>query len=137
MSALEPQDEVLHPQPLPIATEKAPPLPKRSLAEKIFGPPSDTKTIFDSLRNMGICIAMLLGLPSLHKAVYYLPTSSRVAIGCFVIGMVVPLTVANLAWTFRTLEQKSSKIANLFIVVIGCAIVTAFGFQALESLLGL
>ena len=142
MSVTEPQDEVLHSQGITPEPQTDAPLPtpapadqkEKSRVEKIFGPPADTKTIFDSLRNMGICIAMLLGLPTLYKSTYYLYPKAQAYIGCFVIGMAIPLTAANLAWTFRTLEQKSSKVVNIFIVILGCLIISFFAFQALESL---
>jgi len=126
----------------PIVTapaQTAPPIAKQSRMRKFFGEEkqADTKTIFDSLRNMGICIAMLLGLPSLYKAIDYLPDGAQGAIGCFVIGSAVALAIANLAWTLQNLKEKSSPVAKYTLVGVGSGVIIAFVVRAFLSLPGL
>lgn len=98
---------------------------------------ADTKTIFDSLRNMGICIAMLLGLPSLYNAIDYLPHAAQGTIGCFVIASAVALAIANLAWTLQTVKKKSSPVAKNSLVVVGSGVIIAFVAKAFLLLSGL
>lgn len=94
----------------------------------------DTKTIFDSLRNMGICIAMLLGLPSLYKATDYLPHYAHIAAGCFVIGSTIGLALANLLWTLHNLEEKSALWAKGLVIIIGSLVILAFVVNAFNTL---
>lgn len=94
----------------------------------------DTKTLFDSLRNMGICIAMLLGLPSLYKATDYLPHYAHVAAGCFVIGSTIALALANLLWTLHNLEEKSALWAKGLLIIIGSFVIIAFVVNAFNML---
>lgn len=110
---------------------------KKPLIQRIFGTPADTKTSFDSLRNMGICIAMLLGLPTLYKVTWFLPEVGQGIAGCFVVASTVTLAVANLAWTFQTLEDKSSWIAKAFLTLIGSGIIGIFAYDALRALPGI
>ena len=110
---------------------------KKPLIQRIFGTPADTKTSFDSLRNMGICIAMLLGIPTLYKATWFLPEVGQGIIGCFVVASTVTLAIANLAWTFQTLEDKSSWIAKAFLTLIGSRIIATFSYDVLRSLPGI
>lgn len=110
---------------------------RKPLVQRVFGTPTDTKTSFDSLRNMGICIAMLLGLPTLYKATWFLPEVGQGITGCFVVASTVTLAIANLAWTFQTLEDKSSWIAKAFLTLIGSGIIGTFAYDALRALPGI
>lgn len=139
MPAKEPLDAIENPRSLPPKNVSDIPPPKtqddkpRPIIQKAFGTPDDTKVIFDSLRNMGICIAMLLGIPRLYDAAYYLPPAAKTIAGCFVIGAAVALAAANLAWTFQTLKDKSSAIAKVFVLSVGSMIVLAFVWDALRQ----
>ncbi|MCY7264284.1 hypothetical protein [Pseudomonas protegens] len=139
MSANEPLEAVKNPRYLPQQnTSDIPPSQPqdgkaRPIIQRVFGTPDDTKTIFDSLRNMGICIAMLLGIPRLYDATYYLPPAAKTIAGCFVIGATVALAAANLAWTFQTLKDKSSVIAKVFVLSVGSMIVSVFVWDALRQ----
>lgn len=117
----------------------APVVEKQSLIQKFFGEQkqADTKTFFDSLRNMGICIAMLLGLPTLYAATDYLPHALQTVAGCFVIGATLALATANLAWTLQALKEKSSLIAKGFLVGVGSSVILAFVVNAFFLLPGL
>lgn len=95
---------------------------------------ADTKTLFDSLRNMGICVAMLLGLESFYRASETFPNWILWFIGIFVIVASILLAIANAIWTFVTLEEKSSLVANIASVFIGACVIVAFVKNALYSL---
>lgn len=83
---------------------------------------------------MGICIAMLLGLPSLYKATDYLSHSAQTLAGCFVIGSAIALAIANLAWTLHNLEEKSALWAKVLIIIIGSFVIIAFVINAFNML---
>ncbi|EKT4472950.1 hypothetical protein QEM11_003853 [Pseudomonas putida] len=147
MSAIEPFDEN---KELSSASPEASSDPLRSSAacevqaderkppvQRIFGTPADTKTSFDSLRNMGICIAMLLGLPTFYNATGFLSPVGQGISGCFVVASAITLAIANLAWTFQTLEDKSSWIAKAFLTLIGSGVIGAFAIDALKALPGI
>lgn len=98
---------------------------------------ADTKTLFDSLRNMGICVAMLLGLESFYGASATFPNWAQWSIGMFVIVASILLAIANAIWTFVTLEERSSLVANIMSLFIGACVIAAFALNAYSSLPGL
>ncbi len=97
---------------------------------------ADTKTLFDSLRNMGICIAMLLGLPSFYGAAHYLPNFAQTVVGCLVIGGAIALAWANITWTLQSLKERSSPWAKFPLVAIGSAVIIVFVVSAFYALPG-
>ena len=94
----------------------------------------DTKTIFDCLRNMGICIAMLLGLPRLYSATDYLGSLGQTICGVIVIGSAVALAIVNFAWVIKALKGDSSVMATLLLLVIGVFVMGVFIIDAVRLL---
>ncbi|MFQ6346717.1 hypothetical protein ACQRBV_19090 [Pseudomonas sp. R11F] len=94
---------------------------------------ADTKTIFDSLRNMGICVAMLLGLPSLYSATGSL-CFFKLALGIIVIVASVFFATANVVWTMESLKEKSKPWVNLSVIIVGGIVIIAFAVNAARSL---
>lgn len=107
----------------------------KSRLHAFLGPANDTKTIFDSLRNMGICVAMLLGLSTLSAATanFICPTIQFI-IGFAVIVLSALLVLINLAWTFRTFEVKSRPFANWTLIFFAVYIYAAFANSAWQQL---
>ncbi|WP_163023213.1 hypothetical protein [Pseudomonas viridiflava] len=97
---------------------------------------ADTKTIFDSLRNMGICIAMLLGLPSFYTATDYLANWAQTGIGLLVIGGASALAGANIMWTIQSLKERSAPCVIAFLIVLGSGVIFAFLVSAFFGLPG-
>jgi len=126
--------------PAPISPEAIAPsaVQGRSPSKSFFDEDkqADTKTFFDSLRNMGICIAMLLGLPAFYKATEYLPHGLQTSAGCFVIGAVIVLASANILWTLQVLKEKSSMWAKGLFVILELGITVIFVVSAFRSLPG-
>ena len=98
---------------------------------------ADTKTIFDSLRNMGICVAMLLGLQSLYKATDYLSNIFQSGLGIIVIVASAFVAVANIVWTMESLKEESPSWANAIVIIIGVLVILAFAYKAAISLPGI
>lgn len=94
----------------------------------------DTKTIFDCLRNMGICIAMLLGLPSLYSATSYLGNLGHTICGFIVIGSALALAIVNFAWVIKTLKGDTSLVATLLLLIIGAFVIGVFIIDAVRLL---
>lgn len=109
---------------------------KNRICKWFFAPKkiADTKTLFDSLRNMGICVAMLLGLESFYSASETFPNWAQWSIGLFVIVASILLALANAIWTFVTLEERSSLAANIASLLIGACVIAAFAINAFTSL---
>lgn len=100
-----------------------------------LGPADDTKTIFDSLRNMGICVAILLGLPTLYAATaYYICPTIQFVIGFAVIVVSALLVFINIAWTFRSFKVKSHRYANRTLMFFAVCIFAAFAHTAWQQL---
>lgn len=95
---------------------------------------TDTKTIFDSLRNMGICVAMLIGTESLYKITEPLGVYLQSFIGLWVIGISGFLAIANIVWTVETLKEESSAVANVCLMIFGSLVIFAFALKAFCSM---
>lgn len=71
---------------------------------------TDTKTLFDAIRNIGICAALTLGLPFIEQSI---PVAfggnwlKAIAVYC-TIGVIIGLYLCNLAWLFSSLTAKQS-----------------------------
>lgn len=104
-------------------------------AQRYLGPPNDTKIVFDSLRNMGICIAMLLGLPALCEATAaYMTSDLQWAVGLSVVVVSAYLASVNVVWTLRSLEVKSRWLANLGLIFLAASVYAAFAYDIITKL---
>ncbi|GKQ45605.1 hypothetical protein [Pseudomonas syringae] len=100
----------------------------------------DIKTAFDSLRNMGICIAMLLGLPSLLDTVPCASEAAKVTFSLFVILVVGYLACANAQWTMHHLKEKPTfdwthKPSQIFVLLIAMLVILSFLVNAFMKLI--
>ena len=77
----------------------------------------DVKIFFDSIRNIGTCSALTLGLPFLEKAMPIICDSYmlKVIAVSFSISIIFALYLFNLIWLFNSLESEvKSKVFNAF-----------------------
>jgi hypothetical protein len=100
----------------------------------------DIKVFFDAIRNIGICAALILGLPSIELAMPVIFNCNIIKIFAtsFTLGMVIGLYLLNLVWLFKSLKVRS-KNKMLFmissVIVIGL-ISLAVGISSISSVWG-
>ncbi len=105
---------------------------------------NDIKTLFDFLRNLGICLVILLSIPELHESGpsfldnYYI----KHILKSFIFGVFVSLYVLNVLWLFTSLEvkpnhkyHKLSFCASVFMTVIFTICIIGFAVINVWSLL--
>lgn len=101
---------------------------------------SDVKIFFDSIRNIGLCAALTLGLPFIEKAMPTIWGSNAlkfIAVS-FSIGVIFGLYAFNLIWLFKNLESEAkSRIFNAassFIIIF--LVTLAIGSTAFNEVWG-
>lgn len=84
----------------------------------------DIKVLFDAIRNIGICVALTLGLPFIEAAIPIIFDNAIVkiiAIGT-TFGVILGLYSLNLLWLYTNLKgapkSKYSHFIGFFIIVI-------------------
>jgi hypothetical protein len=95
----------------------------------------DIKTIFDSLRNMGICIAIMLGLPSIKDSLTSVCNVDKSLFYLIVAVLTVYLVCMNIAWTVKSLqEQPRFKISiHLGPLFLGAFALIVFGLVSIKT----
>lgn len=100
---------------------------------------NDTKVAFDSLRNMGICIAMPVGLPALiNAAPFSFPTISAI-FSTFVLVAALYLAYLNCRWTMQKLKEQPTnkwmhKAGQIFLLSIALLVMFVFVLSAFIKL---
>ncbi|SFG37545.1 hypothetical protein SAMN05216175_10626 [Neptunomonas qingdaonensis] len=102
---------------------------------------NDVKVFFDSIRNIGICAALTLGLPFIEKTMPLIFCNSnalKFTAVSFSIGVILGLYVFNLIWLFKSLKSKGSSKFSYAIssIVIMSLITLAIGSTAFIEVWG-
>jgi len=94
---------------------------------------TDIKTLFDGLKNLALCIAMILALPQLQEiTAIFNDNHEFIAFANFMASAVIVILCAfNLFWLFSSMESKpkyrrfnifcTSLLVLIIVTVVGCA----------------
>ena len=100
----------------------------------------DIKTLFDSIRNIGICAALTIGLPFIEKTMPLVCNSTwlKLSATACTIGVIIGLYILNLIWLFSKLDSKpKSKHFHLFSSFIVMSLISlAIGSTAFAKVWG-
>lgn len=100
----------------------------------------DIKTLFDSIRNIGICAALTIGLPFIENTTPLVCNSIwlKLSATAFTIGVIIGLYIFNLIWLFSELASKP-KSKYLYLVssfIVMSTISLAIGSAAFSRVWG-
>lgn len=101
---------------------------------------TDIKTFFDSIRNIGLCVALTIGLPFIEKSAnfYCENTTFTYAVVTLSVALIVFLYFFNLVWLFSSQqgEVMSKLLYILSLITIMGLITVAIGGAAFVEVWG-